>query len=67
MSISFDDIVKHINAEQDVIDAIDRHYQQYNALLDACDLVQRAWVGDGVDMATAVDACLLAVALANPS
>ncbi len=27
---------------------------------EALDLVQRAWVGDGVDMATAVDAVLIA-------
>lgn len=31
------------------------------SLAEACDLVQRAWVGDGVDMATAVDAALLAL------
>jgi hypothetical protein len=30
-------------------------------LLAACDLVQRAHVGDGVSMAEAVDACLLAI------
>lgn len=30
-------------------------------LLEACDLVQRAHVGDGVTMAEAVDACLLAI------
>jgi hypothetical protein len=31
-------------------------------LREACDLVQRAWVGDGVEMSEAVDACLLALA-----
>ena len=31
-------------------------------LYEACELVDRAWAGDGVDMATAVDACLLAIA-----
>lgn len=30
-------------------------------LLAACDLVQRAHVGDGVSMAEAVDSCLLAI------
>ena len=30
-------------------------------LLAACELTERAWCGDGVDMATAVDACLLAI------
>jgi hypothetical protein len=35
------------------------------ALLAACELVQRAWVGDGVEMASAVDACLLAIAQAD--
>jgi hypothetical protein len=34
-------------------------------LLEACDTVQRAWVGDGVTMAEAVDACLLAIAEAT--
>jgi hypothetical protein len=34
-------------------------------LLEACDLVQRAHVGDGVSMADAVDACLLAIAEAT--
>jgi hypothetical protein len=34
-------------------------------LLEAADLVQRAWVGDGVDMVTAVDAILLAIAKAR--
>ncbi len=34
-------------------------------LLEACDSVQRAWVGDGVTMAEAVDACLLAIAKAT--
>lgn len=34
-------------------------------LREACELVQRAWTGDGVDMATAVDACLLAIAKAE--
>jgi len=34
-------------------------------LYDACDLVQRAWAGDGVDMATAIDSCLLALAKAE--
>jgi len=33
-------------------------------LLAACDMVQRAYAGDGVDMARAVDACLLAIAKA---
>lgn len=33
-------------------------------LLNACELTERAWCGDGVDMATAVDACLLAIAKA---
>lgn len=31
-------------------------------LADACEQVQRAWSGDGVGMAEAVDACLLALA-----
>ena len=30
-------------------------------LLEACDLVQRAWCGDGVEMSRAVDACLIAI------
>jgi len=30
-------------------------------LLKACDLVQRAWSGDGVELSEAVDACLLAI------
>lgn len=34
-------------------------------MLEALELVQRAWVGDGVDMASAVDACLLAIAKAE--
>ena len=33
--------------------------------LAACKLTERAAVGDGVDMATAVDACLLAIAKAE--
>ena len=31
-------------------------------LLEACELVERAWAGDGVDMSRAVDACLLVIA-----
>jgi len=31
------------------------------SLENACELVDRAWAGDGVDMAVAVDACLLAL------
>ena len=31
-------------------------------LYEACKLIDRAWVGDGVDMAFAVDAVLLAIA-----
>ena len=34
-------------------------------MYEACQLVDRAWVGDGVDMATAVDAVLLALAKAE--
>lgn len=34
-------------------------------LLDACDMVQRAHVGDGISMAEAVDACLLAISKAT--
>ena len=34
-------------------------------LLDACELVDRAATGDGVEMSTAVDACLLAIAKAK--
>ena len=34
-------------------------------LLEACDMVQRAYVGDGIDMSRAVDACLLAIAKAT--
>ena len=30
-------------------------------LLEACQLVERAYVGDGVNMSVAVDACLLAI------
>ena len=30
-------------------------------LLEACDMVQRAWAGDSIEMAEAVDACLLAI------
>jgi hypothetical protein len=31
------------------------------SLASACDRVQRAWVGDGVEMGDAVDACMLAL------
>lgn len=34
-------------------------------LYEACKLVDRAWVGDGVDMSLAVDAVLLALAKAE--
>ena len=45
----------------DVIEALGKYIQQHKNLIDACDLVQRAHCGDGIDMATAVDACLLAL------
>ena len=35
------------------------------ALLEACKLVERAWVGDGIEMLRAVDECLLAVGKAE--
>lgn len=42
-----------------------RQFTASSMLLEACDLVQRAHVGDGVTMAEAVDACLLAIDEAN--
>jgi len=38
---------------------------QRDELLEAAELVERAWVGDGVEMSVAVDACLLAIARAK--
>ncbi len=32
-------------------------------LIEACEAVERAWVGDGIDMATAVDMCLEVLSL----
>ena len=37
----------------------------HDDLLSACKLVDRAFCGDGVQMSTAVDACLLAIAKAT--
>ena len=37
----------------------------HNELLEACKLVERAWVGDGISMSTAIDATLLAIAKAQ--
>lgn len=37
----------------------------HDDLLEACKLVERAHVGDGVQMSTAVDACLLAIEKAS--
>lgn len=39
----------------------------HERLVNACELVQRAWVGDGVEMSRAVDECLLALAAAQPT
>lgn len=53
---------KHLS----IVDGSRSHlYAAAPKLLEACDLVQRAWVGDGVEMAEAVDACLLAIAKAG--
>jgi hypothetical protein len=52
-------------AETSVVQARLRVMHAGERLLGACDLVQRAHVGDGVTMAEAVDACLLAIAEAT--
>ena len=38
MNITFYDIAKHIDAEQEVIDALDDFFQSHKDLLEACNL-----------------------------
>lgn len=59
---------RRLRALQNAGEALTRQPQLYAAapeLRDAAELVQRAWSGDGADMATAVDAILLALTKAN--
>ena len=49
----------------DIIEAWGKYRQAHDELLEACKMVERAWAGNGVDMAEAVDACLLAITKAG--
>lgn len=51
--------------DQETADTIVKAVNCHDDLLEACKLVDRAFCGDGVQMSTAVDACLMAIAKAT--
>ena len=58
---SWDGAVNHQANAEFIVRACNSHEE----LVEAAELVDRAWAGDGVDMSVAVDAILLAIANAE--